>query len=228
MEKFKSKKIFFFSKTKEKCEKEFDGFINEDKGVHGKNGGFLELKKSKEPVEYDSDLEKKVLIELNKCSFVKKIKTQSLIIYYPPKFGTKMRKYIPDILLLYKDKEKEDSIVIIEVKPFKEMVNSTVLKKSKALRKYCKENGYGHSIVDIVEKKFYTFEDLKNEKVSIDIQKKFIEFVAKREKVTFPECKPFMAKYNINEKQICNIIWNNKKQLKYQQYKIIYKKKKKD
>lgn len=223
---FKKKKIFFFNKTSEHCKKEFDSFVNEDKGVHGKNGGILELKKAKEPLEYDSGLEKEVLKELNKCSFIKEIKTQSVVILFPAKFGPKMHKYIPDIQLLYKDNKKEDSIVIIEVKPFKEMVNSTVLRKNKALRKYCKEKGYGHAIVDIVGKEFYTFEDLKKEKVSTDIQKKFIEFVAEREKVTFTECKQFRDKYNINEKQICHIIWRHKYDLKYQQNIIIYKKKK--
>ena len=63
------------------------------------------------------------------------------------------------------------------------MVNSTVLRKSKALRKYCYKNGYGHAIIDIIDNEFYTFEDLKKEKVSKDIQDKFIKFVKEKEKV---------------------------------------------
>lgn len=73
----------------------------------------------------------------------------------------------------------DGSIVVIEVKPFKEKVNSIVLRKSDALRSYCKENGYGYAIVDMINNEYYTFEDLKKEKVSDETQKKFINFVAK-------------------------------------------------
>ena len=114
----------------------------------------------------------------------------------------------------------DNSIVIIEVKPVREMINSKVLRKHKALRKYCKENGFGFTIVG---EKYYSFEDLKKETVDPNIQEAFIKYVKEHNSITFSECSDFKKIYNINEKQICNIIWNNKKYLKYQQFKIKYK-----
>lgn len=186
------------------------------KEVHGKNSGFLNLKKSKEPIEYDSELEKSILEDLDNCVFVKKIKTQSLVVPYNSKTGKKVKTYIPDIQLLLVD----NSIVIIEVKPVREMINSKVLRKHKALRKYCKENGFGFTIVG---EKYYSFEDLKKETVDPNIQEAFIKYVKEHNSITFSDCSDFKKIYNINEKQICNIIWNNKKYLKYQQFKIKYK-----
>lgn len=219
---FKKKHIFFFKGTRVKIWDEYKSFTEIPKLVHGKNSGIIKLEKSKEPVQFDSELEKEVLLSMDNCTFIKEIKTQSLEIIYKGKGGKRDHQYIPDIQLL----QYGGAIIIIEVKPFKEMVNSTVLRKSKALRKYCYKHGYGHAIVDIIGNDFYTFEDIKKEKVSKDIQDRFIEYVKEKEEVTFPECKPFEEEYDINDKQICNIIWRNQRKLKYQQHKIIFKKKK--
>lgn len=217
---FTKGKIFFFKGTKVKLWDTYKGFTRIPKEVHGKQSGVLDLKKAKESIEYDSLLEKKILRDLDDCKFIREIKTQSLEIPFKAKIGPKMHTYIPDIQLLLHG----GAIVIIEVKPFQEMVNSTVLRKSDALRSYCKENGYGHAIVDMIKKEYYTFEDLKKERVSEDIQEKFIEFVAEREKVSFAECGQFKKEYGINNKQICYIIWKNKRKLNYQQHKITCKK----
>lgn len=219
---FKKKHVFYFKGTRVKLWEEYRSFTEISKLVHGKNSGIIKLEKSKEPVQFDSELEKKVLLSMDKCSFIKEIKTQSLEIIYKGKGGKKEHKYIPDIQLL----QFGGAIIIVEVKPFQEMVNSTVLRKSKALREYCDEYGYGHAIVDIVGNSFYTFEDLKKEKVSKEIQDQFIEFVAERGEVTFSDCTPFTEEFDINDKQICNIIWSNQRMLKYQQHKIKLKKKK--
>ncbi len=175
-------------------------------------------------MEYDSELEKNILLDLDKCSFIKEIKTQSLIVPYPAKFGKKMHKYIPDIQLLLED----GAIVIIEVKPFKEMVNGTVIRKTKALRKYCKEHHYGHIVLDKVKnKKYYSFENLKKEKVSEDIQFKFIDYVKERKELTISKCKDFEKANNINEFQLCYILWRKRKYIKYLEHKITLKKWKK-
>ena len=217
---FKKKHIFFFKGTRTKLWNEYKSFTEIPKLVHGKNSGIIKLEKSKEPVKFDSELEKEVLLSMDNCTFIKEIKTQSLEIIYKGKGGKKDHQYIPDIQLL----QYGGTIIIVEVKPFREMVNNTVLRKTKALRAYCKEKGYGHAIVDIIGNQFYTFEDLKKENVSKDIQDKFIEFVKGKEEVTYPESKPFKEEYDINDKQICKIIWKNKRKLKYQQHKIMIKK----
>ena len=208
-------KIFFFKGTRHDCNDLFNSFNLVEKEVHGNNGGVLDLKKADQLIEFDSKLEKTILEDLNQCSFIKKIKTQSLVVPYKAKFGKKIKNYIPDIQLLLVD----NSIVIIEVKPIREMVNNKVLRKHKALRKYCKENGFGFAILG---ENYYSFEDLKKEKVDLKVQEEFIEYVKEHNEITFSECKEFKKKYHVTEKQICNIIWNNKRKIKYQQFKITY------
>ncbi len=222
LEKQIKEKVFFFKGTRHDCEEEFNKFVGIPKGVVGVVHGVIKLHRSKNMVDFDSKMELRTLLDLDECSYIKEIKTQSLIIPVPM-FGAKVKKYIPDIQLLLKD----GSIVIMEVKSFKEMVNSTVLRKSKNLRAYCKEHKYGHTIIDRDENgNYYSFEDLKKEKVDPAIQNSFIEFVKEKGKVTFTECKPFKEMYNINDKQICYIIWKNKNHLKYQQFRIFFKGKK--
>lgn len=213
--------IFFFKGTKHDCKDYFNSLVRIDNAIHGKKNGFIRLKKCNCDVYYDSLYEKKILEELDKCYFIKKIKTQSLEITYKSRMSNKTRKYIPDIQLLLYD----GSMVIVEIKPFKEMVNNTNMRKFKSLRKFCKENGYGISIID---KDYYSFEDLKKEIVADEIQEKFISFVKERNKVSFNECKLFKKENGINDYQICYIIWKNKSRLMYQQHVIIYKDRKKD
>ena len=207
----KSKFVFFYG-TKYDCEKEFDSLKQIENDIHGRNNGYIDLKKSKDPIYYDSLYELKVLKELDKCSFIKKIKTQSLVIPYKTK-----KIYIPDIQILLDD----NSIVLIEIKPFKDMVNSRNIKKYKALRKYAKENGYGFTFID---QDYYSFEDLKNEVVPEKVENAFLEFASIKKEFTFKDCKSFKTKYKLNDYQICHILWRHNIILKYKQHVIYYKK----
>jgi len=217
-EKLIKSKIVYFNKLKTGC----NSFYNKLKEIPDpdrfKKGKRLKLNKSDIEVLYDSPYEKKILEDLDKCDFVKKIKTQSLIIEYSP--NIKIRKYYPDIELLLND----DSILIIEVKPFKEMVNKHNLQKHNALEEYCKEKGFGFAILD---QDYYSFEDLKKEKVPLLVQMKFIRFVKSKGEVSFEECSEFKKKNNITDYQICKIILSNNKKLIYQQKLIKYNNSKK-
>ncbi len=208
IEKLIKSKIVFFEDPKKCNYKYFEKLKEISVSERYKQGKRLELKKGN--VSYDSPYEKKILEDLDKCDFVKGIKTQSLVINYSP--NIKIRKYYPDIELLLDD----GIIAIIEVKPFKEMVNKHVLMKTKALMKYCKKHKFGLAILD---HDYYSFEDLKKEKVSKSVSGKFIRFVKDRGNVSFNECNLFKKKYNITDYQICNIILNSK-HLIYQQHLI--------
>lgn len=217
LEKLVRSKFFFFKGTKHDCENFFDELEELQKGVEGPTSGYIKLRKSKKPVWYDSSYELSVLKDLDKCKFIKEIKTQSLLILYK-----KTKKYYPDIQLLLND----GSLVIIEVKPFMDMVNKKNLWKRKALRKYCREKGFSCAIID---KDYYSFDkDLVEEVVSKDIQMKFINLVQENSELSFDDdiCKKFKEENEISDQQICNIIFNNKYSLKYQQGKIIFRKKK--
>ena len=204
-------KIFFHDEPKRNCEKYFNKLKEISVSERFKQGKRLELIKGN--VSYDSPYEKKILEDFDTCNFIKKIKTQSLVINY--KSGKiRIRKYFPDIQLLLDD----GIIAIIEVKPFREMVNKHNLDKHKALSRYCRKHGFGLAILD---HDYYSFEDLKREKVSKTVSSKFIKFVKERGNVIFEECESFKKEYNITDYQICNIILNNK-ELEYKQKKISY------
>ena len=212
LEKLINSKIYFYGKPKENCEKFFNRLKEipfEDRFKESKR---MEISKNINGVTYDSPYEKKILKDFDECSFIKEIKTQSLVIKYSS--NIKIRKYYPDIQLLLDD----GVVVIVEVKPFKEMVNKHNLMKHKALEKYCKKNKFGFSIIDY---NYYSFEDLKLEKVPLSIQNNFIKYVKSKKEVTFDECNSFKKEYNITDYQICKIILKNK-HLIYQQHIIKY------
>ena len=213
LEKLISSKIFFFEDPKRNCDKYFNKLKEISVEDRFRKGKRLRIKKSDIEVSYDSPYEKKIIEDFDNCSFIKRIKTQSLVIDY--KSGIiKMRKYYPDIELLLDD----GIVAIIEVKPFREMVNKHNLDKHRALARYCKKNGFGFAILDC---DYYSFEDLKREKVSKNISNKFIKFVKEKGNVIFEECESFKEEYNITDFQICNIILNSK-HLEYKQKKISY------
>ena len=214
LDKLISSKIFFYDDPKRGCYKYFDKLLEISNDDRFKNGKRLDIKKSEKSVSYDSPYEKKIIEDLDNCSFINKIKTQSLVIDYKSTIF-RTRKYYPDIQLLLSD----GIIAIIEVKPFKEMVNKHNLEKHRELAKYCKKHKFGFAIIDC---DYYSFEDLKREKVAINTQKKFIKFVKDGGSITFDECDEFKKEYNINDYQICNIILNNSKYLIYQQHLIKY------
>ena len=209
-------KIIFFFKPKTDCKNFFHNLVEipiEDRFKEGKK---LQIKKSKKEVSYDSPLEKKIISDLDECSFVKEIKTQSLVIEYKIKESHKTKKYYPDLQVLLTD----GRFVLIEVKPFKDMVNKHNMDKHKALKDYCKKNRFGYAILD---GDYHSFEDIKKEKVSYKIQHKFINFVKNKKEVIFEECDSFKKENNIDDYQICYIIWKNKKHLEYKQHTIMYK-----
>ena len=214
LEKLIWSKIIFYKNPIRRCFKYFDKLEEIPSSDRFKSGKLLKLDKSKKEVIYDSFSEKKVLKDLDSCKFVKEIKTQSLIINYIPMI--KVRKYYPDIQIILND----GVVAIIEVKTFREMVNKKNILKHEALEKYCKKHRFGLAIID---SDYYSFEDLKNEKVPILIQNKFIRFVKDNKEISFDECDNFKKKYNLTDYQLCYIIWNNrKKHLVYNQHLIKY------
>ena len=214
LEKLIWSKIIFYKNPKRRCFKYFDKLEEIPSSDRFKSGKLLKLDKSKKEVIYDSFSEKKVLKDLDSCKFVKEIKTQSLIINYIPMI--KVRKYYPDIQIILND----GVVAIIEVKTFREMVNKKNILKHEASEKYCKKHRFGLAIID---SDYYSFEDLKNEKVPILIQNKFIRFVKDNKEISFDECDNFKKKYNLTDYQLCYIIWNNrKKHLVYNQHLIKY------
>ena len=214
LEKLIWSKIIFYKNPKRRCFKYFDKLEEIPSSDRFKSGKLLKLDKSNKEVIYDSFSEKKVLKDLDSCKFVKEIKTQSLIINYIPML--KVRKYYPDIQIILND----GVVAIIEVKTFREMVNKKNILKHEALEKYCKKHRFGLAIID---SDYYSFEDLKNEKVPILIQNKFIRFVKDNKEISFDECDNFKKKYNLTDYQLCYIIWNNrKKHLVYNQHLIKY------
>ena len=75
-------KIVFFFFPKRRCEKQFHKFVEIPTEDRYKESKLLKIEKNKSSVTYDSPYEKEIIEDLDRCSFVKEIKTQSLIIQY--------------------------------------------------------------------------------------------------------------------------------------------------
>lgn len=110
----------------------------------------------------DSDQEYKVLNKLIYHDYFKRLRTQAPAIEY--KFGGKTHLYYPDFFFI----TNTNKIVIMEVKEIIEMNRKVNIRKYKALRQYCKENGF---LFLMCNKKFVTYEQIKNKTGSVRLNK---------------------------------------------------------
>lgn len=171
-----------------------------------KYSGTMKLSKSKSKLEYESLLEKKVLKMFDSCSFVKEIKTQSLVIPFYNK-GI-LCKYYPDIQILTKD----GRVIIIEVKPLIHMMSKDTIFKFNLLKDYSLKNGYGYALLD---DRYNSFEEIINYGVSSDLEEKFFSYLNVNRYLNFKLYKDFLKNYTVCEKDIVNIVIKNQDKLEF-------------
>lgn len=106
------------------------------------HNGIHHSPKCSRPIEYRSDWERIVCIYLDLDSEVKSYDYESIIIPYKANANGKMRKYIPDFIVEYKDKTRKPCI--IEVKPIRRMANNLVQKKAVAAIEWSSRNNYDY------------------------------------------------------------------------------------
>ena len=93
----------------------------------------------------NSSWEKSVILHLKRTGYAKIIRGQNLIINYRNKKQKSAKsKYQPDIVLLNKD----NHIVIIEIKPLVNMITDENRRKMLYLASYCHENRYLYCMCD--------------------------------------------------------------------------------
>jgi len=129
--------------SKEHKEKIRDGVIRAyQNGNAGPIKGKFWSKKNYSWIYYRSSYEKVVFFLLEKMNMVAKYEVELIKIPYKFAFD-KIRIYLPDILITYKDGSKE----LVEIKPDIIARNdATFAKKRKAAHKYCEAKGFNFSV----------------------------------------------------------------------------------
>lgn len=183
---------------------------------NSKFSGSIKLKKSKIKVEYESITERKILNMFDSFSFVKEIKTQSLVIPYITS-GIECR-YYPDIQILTND----NRIVIVEVKPLFYMMSKDSIFKYKLLKEYSCKYGYGYVFMD---DRYNTFDTILNRKVSYELEEKFISYLKESRYLDYQLYRKFIKENSLDEKDIVNIVLKNqdKVEFNFRPFKFRYK-----
>lgn len=89
--------------------------------------------------QYESNMEKNVLLKFLQNQTFQQIKTQSLTIQLD-----NCHVYYPDFICLTHD----NHLVIVEIKPVQKMCEQKNIIKFNALEDYCNEHGYGYLVID--------------------------------------------------------------------------------
>ncbi len=183
---------------------------------NSKFSGSIKLKKSKIKVEYESITERKILNMFDSFSFVKEIKTQSLVIPYITS-GIECR-YYPDIQILTND----NRIVIVEVKPLFYMMSKDSIFKYKLLKEYSCKYGYGYVFMD---DRYNTFDTILNRKVSYELEEKFISYLKECRYLDYQLYRKFIKENSLDEKDIVSIVLKNqdKVEFNFRPFKFRYK-----
>lgn len=193
-------------KQKNLNELTFNNLVKERELNDENTTGIVELKNLGKCLEYESLLEKNILLKLDKVSFIKDIKTQSLKIPY--KYNNISHFYYPDVQLI----TKNNNIIILEIKPLLKMFEEFNLIKYFVLKNFCNENNYCYAIVD---DSYNTIEKIKNMNVNLEKEKYFINFLKENKKITYRQFRIIKEKINLTIYELFNILIKNHKNLTY-------------
>lgn len=170
------------------------------------NTGKIKLKKTNGYIEYESLTEKRVLEMLEACSFVKYIKTQSLVI--PFQNFRENFEYYPDIQILTNDKK----LVIIEIKPLIYMMERASIFKYNLLKEYAFKNNYAYAFID---DRYNSFDDVMNREIPIELENVFLTFVKERKYILYEDFKNFKKEYNCKLIDVVSIVIKNNKIIEF-------------
>ncbi len=164
--------------------------INEDNGCRT---GEIYLSKAKKVVQYESGIERKVLLFLENNEYVSEINTQCIVIPY--EYADKEREYYPDIVI----KTVNNEICVLEVKTFFQMPIYQNVLKFRAMHEFCKKNGMGYTIIDERMRSIF------DHKIS-SYNKEFAEILIKECKengsLNYGQYKKLMSENNSNIKMM--------------------------
>lgn len=166
------------------------------KHSRGKSGSFYSNKNGYE-VFYESQLEFKLFALLESSSRVYRYQSQPLRI----KYGD-AKKYYPDAIFYFQD----GTGVICEVKPIKEMGLESNWKKWKALKEFCKLEGYGLLITDGET----TFSDLTNHKLNEEYVTQMLEVIEQKKHIEWSDYYDIKNTYDANWRDLVSFIIQNK------------------
>ena len=149
-------------------------------------------------VEYESNLEKEILLKLDMIPCVIGIKTQSIEIQY--EFKGRSYIYYPDIQILTND----NKLIIVEVKPLFYTLSQLVKAKYIALKKYCLNNGFAYAMID---NRFFNFDEiLANEEK--DLKQLLLHYFESRKCMYYKDYKLFKQENNYTDKDVISTRYN--------------------
>ncbi|RDU38670.1 hypothetical protein DRW41_03675 [Neobacillus piezotolerans] len=180
-------KDFNFQEVKSVREVNFD--------LSGNSGKYFSEKLSKE-IQYESELERKVLMLIENCTRVVFYEVQPFEITY---YHKRKRVYIPDIFIVLDD----GSGIIIEIKPKIHMAININIIKYQALESFCNEMGYGFLVTD----GFTSFEEIKMHTYNKSFEDELLSEL-KKGPLRWSEFIKFKSKYSIGL-DLSSIIINN-------------------
>lgn len=179
----------------------FESFFTKERNVNykynklGNKRGIIYLENLKINVEYESDLELKILKILDKSNDLLALKTQSLSLDYT--FRGKEVLYYPDIVYL----TKSGNIVILEVKDTISMCKNKNIQKYNRLSKYCQSNGFSYAMLnDNIE-----FVELFNGKENYELYLYLMNLLNHKKSVSWASIKKYCAENNHSMNELLTI-----------------------
>lgn len=187
----KLKNVLYFPRERKKYNttiknKPFLREVNEDNDYRT---GTLHLSKAGYPVQYESGLERKVLLFLENNDYVTEINTQCISIKY--EYNGKERTYFPDIVI----KTIENEICIIEVKTFYQMALHQNVLKFRAMHNFCKENGMGYTVIDDKTRSIF---DHRQIKYNTDVAKVLVDACNQNDKLNYQQYNTILSCSNLS------------------------------
>lgn len=162
------------------------------------NSGVFFCEKMNTEIQYESNLEYRLLSKFSQSFIVKAYKVQSLVIPY--RFQDYNRLYYPDIQIL----TNSNQIIIVEIKPSMRMVNYQNLIKYKAMESYCEENGFGFIVMD----NRTNLKKLMEREVYTALSEEIINVLKHKEYISYSEIKLILEKHNCIFLDLYSVILN--------------------
>lgn len=172
--------------------------------------GHIPLKKSYNEVPFESGCERRILKYLDANSYVTEINAQCVCIPYGDK-----QNYYPDIVI----KTIDNTICIIEVKPYFYMPLYKNILKFEALHNYCKERNIGYLIVD---DRLNSFFDYNDNICNATLENILLNELEKTHALNYFQYKELLKTNNLKVSmfELAQVVFNNKLKWKLNPFNI--------
>lgn len=172
-----------------------------------KKGTYFSNKMQKE-ISFDSELERKFIVMLEKSEKVKYYVAQPYEIRYQISYKYcnngkyEYKRYYPDFLVIFQD----DTRVIVEVKNYFDLVSIRSKMKYELIKKITKEQGVGYIITTNGK---HTLEEAIKYKFDANFEREVLEKINKKGQISYREYVNIRSKYSIENHWILPFAYKN-------------------